>query len=81
MKDEFFYLECSCSSPEHTVRFIRDEEFTYMTFFLSEGPWYSRLAKAVKYVFGYKCRYGHFDEVVLGKNEVAELIRVLSENK
>lgn len=74
---EFEYLECSCSTPEHTVRFARDEDFLYMTFFLEHAPWYGRLWNAVRYVMGYKCRYGHFDEVVLGREEVGRLIDVL----
>jgi hypothetical protein len=51
------YLECSCTSPEHTVRFAKDED----------------------YVFGYKCRYDHFDEVILDREEVKKLISVLRE--
>lgn len=74
---EFQYLECSCTSPEHTVRFAKDEEFLYMTFFLECSPWYRRLWNAVKYVFGYKCRYGHFDEVVLGREEAGRLLEIL----
>lgn len=74
---EFEYLECSCRSPEHAVRFARDEDFIYMTFFLDCAPWHRRLWNAVRYVMGYKCRYGHFDEVVLGRDEVARLLEIL----
>lgn len=74
---EFEYLECSCSTPEHTVRFLKDDDFVYMTFFLSEAPWYKRIVNALRYVFGYKCRYGHFDEVVLDKEGVAKMIDIL----
>ena len=78
---EFRYLECRCSTPEHTVRFAKDEDFVYMTFFLADLPWFSRVVNAVKYVFGYKCMYGHFDEVVLGKEELGSLIEILEEAK
>lgn len=74
---DFEYLECSCSTPEHTVRFAKDEDFLYMTFFLDGGPWHRRLWNAVRYLFGYKCRYGHFDEVVLGREEVERLVGIL----
>lgn len=77
MKEDFRYLECECSTPEHTVRFLRDEDYTYITFFLGTGPWYKRVVTAVKYVFGYKCRYGHFDEVILGSDKVRELVEIL----
>lgn len=78
---EFRYLECSCGTPEHTVRFLKDENFLYMTFFLSNAPWHRRIVNALKYVFGYKCRYGHFDEVVLGEEEVQKLINILVESQ
>lgn len=78
-EDGFRYLECRCSTPEHTVRFAKDEDSMYITFFLSFGPWYERLFVATKYLFGYKCRYGHFDEIVLGRKEVENLVRILKE--
>jgi hypothetical protein len=74
---EFRYLECSCSSPEHTIRFARDEDFLYMTFFLENGSWPRRLLTAIKYVFGHKSNYGHFDEVVLGREEINRLLETL----
>lgn len=77
MDQEFRYLECECTSPEHTLRIARDEDHTYITFFLEGGPWWRRLTNAVKYLFGYKCRYGHFDEIVLGEDKVRELVEAL----
>lgn len=76
---EFRYLECECSTPEHTVRFARDEDCTYITFFLEGGPWYKRVVTGLKYIFGYKCRYGHFDEVVLRDDKVKKLVEILTD--
>ena len=79
------YFECSCFSPEHTLSFWFDDdkEFSciYVSVFLSNDVWYKRLIKAVKYVFGYKCRYGHFDEFLFKENDVDRLISVISQLK
>jgi hypothetical protein len=74
---DFEYLECECSSPEHTVRFAKDEDFVYMTFFLESGPWYRRVASAFRHIFGYKSRYGHFDEVVMDRETAARMAEIL----
>lgn len=51
------YFDCACYSPEHTVRWIWDEEFGEIEceFFLHHHEqWYKRLWQAIKYVFGQK---------------------------
>lgn len=79
MSEDFKYLECRCTTPEHTLRFARDEDHTYITFFLDNGPWYRRVVTGIRYILGYKCRYGHFDEVVLGRDEVRRLVEILGD--
>ena len=79
--NESEYFECRCSSPEHTLRFSYDEDedfpCVYVHVFLSNGPWYKRVWDALKYVFGYKCRYGHFDEFLLRLEDCDRLIGVV----
>jgi hypothetical protein len=72
------YLECACHSPEHTLRFILDEDL-YVSVFLQELPWRERLVAAVKYLFGYKCRYGHFEEIIVDKRDCGRIISILEE--
>ena len=76
MKTE--YLECACHSPEHTLKFILDEDL-YVSVFLQEHPWHERLVSAVKYLFGYKCRYGHFEEIIVDKRDCDRIISILEE--
>jgi hypothetical protein len=65
------YFECSCHSPEHLVKFSfyneeTDEGDLYLSTFLNpEYRWYKRVWVAIKYIFGYKCKYGHFDETII----------------
>lgn len=65
MLDGTEYLECQCGSNEHTLRFVLslDEEGPeiYTSVFLGSYPWgWKRLWTAIKYLFGYKCKYGHW---------------------
>ncbi len=64
MLDGTEYFECQCGSPEHALVFNLDleENSIYTTVFLDQWrPWWHRIWIAIKYVFGYKCMYGHFD--------------------
>lgn len=78
------YFECSCYSPEHTLRFMlhspEDPEI-FVHVFLGPDPLFKRIWNAIKYVFGYRCRYGHFDEFILRPEDAERLIALLQEYK
>lgn len=66
MLDGTEFFECECSSPEHTLTFTlsldEDEPEIYTSVFLGSYPWgWKRFKTAVRYLFGYKCVYGHWD--------------------
>ena len=83
MKPEYF--ECQCSSPEHLWRVWFDDDPSdpciFMSVFLSNAPWYSRIVSGLKYIFGHKSRYGHFDEFILKAEDCDRLIEVLERLK
>jgi len=83
MESRSEYFECNCHSPEHTFRFWLDEHDPglYGYVFLGGVPWWQRILKAVKYVFGYRCRYGFFDEFILQENDVDRLMDLLQRYK
>jgi hypothetical protein len=57
------FFECYCYSPEHTLKFSYDEidKELYTEIFLCQyRNFIKRAWVAIKYVFGYKCKYGHF---------------------
>ena len=79
------YFECSCHSPEHTLKFMF-EEFSSdseiaVSVFLAELPWHKRLFVALKYAMGYKCRYGHFEEFLLDKEDCDRIIEIVGRLK
>lgn len=80
---ESYYFDCQCSSSEHTLRFNLDSTdghiyiSTHLTHFL---PWYKRVLQAVKYIFGYHSKYGHFDCTELKPNEYSKLKELLDES-
>lgn len=78
--DNEILLLCDCSSEEHQmiVRWDNDDKEVYVSVHLANymGFW-KRLWHAVKYVFGYKCRYGAFDEVILRKEDADNLQKVV----
>ncbi len=76
MKPEI--MICQCSSTEHQVVYWVDEEDSqvYVSVFLSPLPLIERIGAAIKYIFGYKCRYGHWEEFVLGEEHREDLVKI-----
>lgn len=64
-------LECECYSLDHSYIITYDdwdnENCVYIEPHLSTGGFWHRLKYAVKYLFGWKCRYGCFDEIIITK--------------
>lgn len=73
------YFECRCFSDEHTLRFALDEDHGDIfagVFLHNWEPFYKRVWIAIKYIFGYKCRYGHWDTFMM-KSEDYNRLRAL----
>lgn len=78
------YFECACHSPEHTLSFWLDADDQPMLaayVFLGHNRWFKRVWAAIKYVFGYRCCYGHFDEFILQPDDADRLIALLTKYK
>lgn len=81
MLDGTHYVECECTSAEHTLRFTIDvdDEVIYTEVHLNPWqPWYKRVWMAVKYVFGYRCKYGNWDCTMLNVKQVEQLELVIN---
>jgi hypothetical protein len=76
MKPEI--MVCQCTSLEHQVVYWRDPEDTqvYMSVYLSPLPLTKRIKAALKYIFGYRCKYGHWEEFVLGEEHREDLLKI-----
>lgn len=84
MEDEI--LICACSSDEHQIILHKDEDckMVYCSIHLVNLPFFKRLVMAIKYIFGYKCMYGNFEEFILNKchiNKLENLINFLKYDK
>lgn len=82
MLDGSHYFECQCGGAEHTLRFVlnKEDDELYTSIFLNDWQrWYKRLWVAVKYVFGYKCKYGHWDCWILRRDDAERLHSMLYE--
>lgn len=69
---------CQCNDPEHQIIFSswEDDDEVYMTVHLAPLPLFQRIAHAVKYIFGYRCKYGDFDEVFLKPSDYSKFMKV-----
>ena len=74
------YFECDCHSHEHTLRLsiVYDKEVPdceiYAHIFLNTyDNILKRIWTAIKYIFGYKCRYGHWDEWIISRDDAKRL--------
>jgi hypothetical protein len=82
------YYDCVCKSADHTIRFVYFEEDKgedaeiYLEVQLAHAKkWYQRVWKALKYIFGYECRYGHWDVWLLDPKDVDRLISMLDAHR
>ena len=77
MKNEI--LICDCSSMEHQIVISYDDEdkLAYCHIYLHKRGFFTRIKIALKYIFGYKCKYGHWDEFIFCKDD-ADKIKELS---
>lgn len=81
-KNQFFV--CQCTSDEHTLRFDFDPEYheistsVYLKHF---EAWYKRIWIAIKYIFGYKSRFGAFDCFMFDPNDADRMIEFMQKIK
>lgn len=75
-------LVCECSSHEHiaiATWFPDDKDKAiYLSIHLKHESFLKRLIQGIKYIFGYKCKYGNFDEIILGEKHLSDLKDMVS---
>lgn len=75
-------LICQCNSMEHQFSFVwwEDEDLdgaVYMEVHLTPFSFLQRLKNGIKYIFGYRSMYGDFDDIILRKEDVHKIERVV----
>jgi hypothetical protein len=76
------YFACECHSDEHIFKFSIDPDdgdFVLSMHMNDYRNWFGRFWEAVKYVFGHKSKYGHWDVVQLDLRAVERLHRLTNE--
>jgi hypothetical protein len=83
MLDGSWFFECRCGTDEHTVRFVFDDDDppeVYLSIYLNQyRNIFKRIWVAVKYIFGYKCKYGHWDNWILDQNDANRMKGMLNQ--
>lgn len=73
---------CDCGQFDHQVMLSYycwddDDQEIILEFRLCPGGFLHRLKQAIKHVFGWRSRYGDYDEVVINKEDAQEIITFL----
>ena len=74
---------CQCGDPRHQFIISADKETTegpcaFVSVHLNrEHNVFKRIWTAIKYVFGRRCIYGDFDEVIINPNDADRLQKVV----
>ena len=85
-REETFTCQCTGLDHQFTFRLWDDEEFQYTL--LSLEPllnfglsWWRRVIVATKYVFGFKSRFGPFDDILIKDEDIPRIESILNEYK
>lgn len=92
LDDSIYHFSlCECRNDEHTVHWRYDPNVygsdwpfideVYFSVFLNDYPgFWERVKRGIRYIFGYKCKYGQFDVFMLSKSEARKLVDFLQNN-
>jgi hypothetical protein len=75
-----YLLLCDCGSSEHQMLFHLDPDNAaiYCHIHLAKRPLLKRVLFGLKYIFGYHCRYGHWDEFIFNPEDAPKLKSISS---
>jgi len=69
-------LICKCHSLEHQIIFWYDEEDDELfcePHLITHKSFFKRLWCGLKYAFGYKSKYGHWDSTIFKEEDLSKL--------
>jgi len=79
-KKEIFI--CGCGSVEHQIIARLDDDTwgkdVFIAVYLKHRSFFKRLIYGIKYIFGYKCRYGAFEEFILDPSDAGKLQEIIN---
>jgi hypothetical protein len=85
MEKERDIVICTCHSTEHQMVISYSEDIidwvrypeVYLHIHLKQKSFWLRVRYAIKYIFGYQCRYGAFDEMIIDKKDVDKFKKIV----
>lgn len=68
-------MVCECGSVEHQIVITYDpeENLAYCRIHLARHGFLKRVKTAIRYIFGYKSKYGEWETFILGHSHVKQL--------
>ena len=71
---------CQCYNTKHQLIFsyLLEENGDVSVHLTPEYRIWKRIWIAIKYIFGYKCKFGHFDEFIFKKTDADKLQSVVN---
>jgi hypothetical protein len=82
------YFECECSSKEHTFCVSSEEssdqmppELYFHVQLIQPKNLFGKLSTALKYIFGYQCKFGHWDTINISEDDASRLIVLLHQHR
>jgi len=84
------FVVCTCGSTEHLIRLqlfqwmnkygeTTDVDVSFEIHLVSNYSFLSRLWIGLKYIFGFKQKNGHFEDVLLNRDKAKEIILFLQD--
>jgi len=72
-------LVCECGNVEHQLIFShdQDEKAVYTMIHLTKLSFWRRVKYGLRYIFGYQCKYGAFEETMLSIGHIPALQKVM----
>lgn len=77
---EIEHFDCDCHTPDHTIRFVytpaedgwKPELYIEVQLCKTKNI-FQRIWAAIKYICGYECRYGHWDNTMIESKDLKRL--------
>jgi hypothetical protein len=83
MENKNEILICACHSTDHQIILLYEEDedketgkvypTCYAHVHLNKRRFFDRLKYGIKYIFGYKCNYGAFDEFIFNPKDADKI--------
>jgi hypothetical protein len=86
IKEKTDILICECHSTEHQIVIHYSEDkskngkiypMCYLHVHLNKRPFWGRVKYGIKYIFGYQCKYGAFDEFIFNPKDSKKLNKLV----